>query len=319
MNLKSFLGVVEIRTKVASIIPLLLGTIYAVYRFNKFEAWNFLLFFGALILIDMVTTALNNYFDFRRANKKHGYNYEKHNAIVRDNLKESVVLSFIITMFLVSTGLGVLLALRTNLIVLSVGALSFLIGICYSFGPVPISKTPFGEMFSGFFMGFVILFLSVYIHIYNLDIVTMNLNLHDFLLDFHMSIKEIIYIFLFAVPPMCGIANIMLANNICDITDDIANSRFTLPVYIGKKLSLLLFRGLFYIAFAAIILLVILKLIPVICLLALVTLLPIYKNINRFYKIQTKKETFSLAVKSFFILSLALILLFGGALLFKLF
>ena len=64
MNIKSFLGVVEIRTKVASIIPLLLGTIYAVHHFRKFEVWNFLTFFGALICIDMVTTALNNYFDF---------------------------------------------------------------------------------------------------------------------------------------------------------------------------------------------------------------------------------------------------------------
>jgi 1,4-dihydroxy-2-naphthoate polyprenyltransferase len=311
MGIKSFLGIVEIRTKIASVIPFLLGTIYAVYRFNKFDAVNFLLFFGALLFIDMTTTALNNYFDFKRANKKHGYNYEKHNTIVRDSLKESTVIALIGMLFIAATALGILLVVNTNLMVLLIGALSFLIGIMYSFGPVPISKTPFGELFSGFFMGFVIVFLSIYIHIYNQDIISLSIDNFD--LNFHMSIIEIMYIFILSIPTMCGIANIMLANNICDIADDIENKRFTLPVYIGKKKSLLLFRSLYYAAFGAIIILVVLKLIPIVCLIILLTFIPVNKNIKLFNEKQSKKETFPLAVKNFLIMSLPLLLLFGLA------
>lgn len=316
MGIKSFFGVVEIRTKIASIVPFLLGTIYAVYRFDKFNVINFLLFFGALLCIDMATTALNNFFDFRRANKKHGYNYEKHNTIVSDKLKQTTVVVLIVILLVMGTGLGILLVVNTNLIVFFVGALSFLVGICYSFGPIPISKTPFGEVLSGLFMGFVIVFLAIYIHIYNQGIVSISIiNLE---VIFKMSVLEIIYIFLFSILTMCGIANIMLANNICDIEDDVANRRFTLPVYIGKEHSLLLFRSLYYLGFIAIIIIVALKLVPPICLITLLTFIPVNKNINLFYKNQSKHETFPLAVKNFFMMSLPLIILFATVVLYKL-
>ncbi len=46
---------------------------------------------------------------------------------------------------------------------------------------------------------------------------------------------EFIVICLVSIPMIVGIANIMLANNICDLEEDIANKRHTLPYYIGKK------------------------------------------------------------------------------------
>ncbi len=49
MNLKSFLKLVEIRTKVASMVPLLLGTVYVLYHYHRFDFVNFLCFlFSAL-------------------------------------------------------------------------------------------------------------------------------------------------------------------------------------------------------------------------------------------------------------------------------
>lgn len=313
MIIKSFLGVVEIRTKVASIIPFLLGTLYEIYHFHDFNIGNFIIFFCALICVDMVTTALNNYYDFKRANKREGYNYEKHNAIVRDNLKESTVLAMILFLFTAAVSLGILLAFRTNIIVLLLGALSMAIGICYSFGPVPISRTPFGEMFSGFFMGFVILFLSIYIHIYNSQLAVLKISSGS--IDFHVILNEMLYILLLSVPCMCGIANIMLANNICDVPDDLENRRFTLPVFIGINNSLHLFRWLYYFSFIAIIALVILRIIPALCIIAVFTFILVYKNIGVFYLKQTKKETFPLSVKNFLMIAVTLIILFGLSLL----
>ena len=66
MKIRSFLKLVEIQTKVASMIPFILGTVYSLYRFNKFNALNFLLMFISLLTIDMTTTAVNNYMDYKR-------------------------------------------------------------------------------------------------------------------------------------------------------------------------------------------------------------------------------------------------------------
>lgn len=297
MKLTSFLKLVEIQTKVASVIPLLLGTAYTLYHYNKFNFINFLLFFCSLLLIDMTTTALNNYFDWKRANKRHGYNFEVHNSIEKYHLKERTVITVIWAMLLSAVAIGIIIVFRTNLVVLAVGALSFLIGICYSFGPLPISRTPLGEAFSGFFMGFVIFFLAVYIHVYDIGIFDYNIQGSDLLL--HIGILDVVSIFFVALPLLCGIANIMLANNICDVEDDIENGRHTLPVYIGKKNSIILFNALYYASYVDIFILVLFGILPALSLVTLLTLIPVFKGLKLFNSIQSKKDTFPVAVKSF--------------------
>ncbi|MDZ7548382.1 1,4-dihydroxy-2-naphthoate polyprenyltransferase, partial [Clostridium perfringens] len=96
-----------------------------------------------------------------------------------------------------------------------------------------------------------------------------------------------------------GISNIMLANNICDIEEDIVNERYTLPIYIGKEYALKVFKWLYYIGFIAIIIGVLLKVLPIVSIVTLLVLKVVQENINKFNKIQTKKDTFILAVKNF--------------------
>lgn len=310
MGIKSFLKLVEIQTKLASMIPFLLGTLYAVYHFKRFEVWNFIILFVSILAFDMFTTTLNNYYDYKRANRKHGYNYEKHNAITSHNLKEGTVIAVLAALLIVAVTAGLLLFSNTDFIVLLIGVLSFGTGTCYSFGPVPISRTPLGEAFSGFFMGFMIVFLSAYIHVHDMELVS--ILFHNSTITVKVDFIEILYIILLSVPTMFGIANIMLANNICDIEDDIENKRYTLPVYIGKNYSLLLFKSLYYISYAAIILMVVLKLVPVINLLALITFIPMNKNVKTFEAKQTKRDTFVVAVKNFMLICGVQVLLFAA-------
>jgi 1,4-dihydroxy-2-naphthoate octaprenyltransferase len=302
MSLKSFLKLVEIQTKVASIVPFLLGTVYSIYRFSSFNIKNFILMLISLLSIDMATTAINNYFDYKKANKKHGYNYEKHNAIVSYNLKESTVRIVIFSLLFIATLFGVLLFLNTDIIVLSLGAISFMVGIFYTYGPLPISRMPLGEVFSGFFMGFIIVFISSYIHIFEYNIV--DLSIIKGIINININIVEIIYIFLLSIPTVNGIANIMLANNICDIEDDIENKRYTLPIYIGKNKALNLFKILYYMIYIDIVILVILKILPIFSIAVLLTILPVSKNIKGFYEKQTKKDTFVLSVKNFLMINI---------------
>ncbi|NLK98359.1 1,4-dihydroxy-2-naphthoate polyprenyltransferase [Defluviitalea saccharophila] len=309
MRVSSFLKLVEIQTKVASVIPFALGTAYAVYRFNQFNVKNFFLMFISLISFDMVTTAINNYLDYKKANKTYGYGYESHNAIVRDKLKESDVVMTIFALLLTATAAGFMLYLNTNIVVLLLGMVSFLVGILYTFGPVPISRMPLGEIFSGFFMGFIIIFISTYIHVYNTDLVNILYEQSSLLIK--INVKELILIFLVSLPAVVGIANIMLANNICDVEDDIENKRYTLPIYIGRDKALNLFRALYYIAYVDIMLLILLKISPVFSFLILLTIIPVYKNIKVFMNKQTKKDTFVTAVQNFVLMNIPIALIFG--------
>ncbi|MDF2674194.1 MAG: 1,4-dihydroxy-2-naphthoate polyprenyltransferase, partial [Clostridiales bacterium] len=240
MTFKSFLKLVEIQTKVASVIPLFLGSIYALFRFNTFNLKNFIFMFLSLICFDMATTAINNFQDFKSANRKYGFGYESHNAIVKYNLKESSVLATILILLGLAITFGFLLFLNTNFVVLILGAISFIIGVSYSFGPIPISRTPFGEVFSGGFMGFMIPFIAIYIHVFDSNL--LNISIQGGLLNVQINILELLYIFLISMPAIVGIANIMLANNLCDIEDDIENKRYTLPIYIGKDNGLKVFK-----------------------------------------------------------------------------
>lgn len=313
MALSSFLKLVELQTKVASLIPFTLGTIYTLFHFEKFNTFNFIIMLISLLSFDMATTVINNYIDYKKAVKKNGYNYENHNAIVRDNLSERIVIFTFLFLFVLALITGIILYLNTNIIILILGGLSFLVGILYSFGPIPISRTPLGEIFSGFFMGFIIVFISIYIHIYNPDIATIALDRELIILK--VKIIEIIKIFLVSIPTVNGIANIMLANNICDIKDDIENRRYTLPIYLGKENSLQLFKYIYLFIYIDITILLILKIIPLVSILTLLTILPVYRNIQDFNKEQKKKTTFALSIKNFVLINLIYILTIASGIL----
>ncbi|WP_339243870.1 1,4-dihydroxy-2-naphthoate polyprenyltransferase [Paenibacillus sp. FSL F4-0243] len=312
MNIKSFLRFVELPTKVASMIPFLMGTLYALYRFEDFYVLRFGLMFVSLLSFDMATTAINNYYDFKKASKTHGYGYETHNAIVHFKLKESTVVATIVILQALAAGGGIALVTQTGLLVFLLGGLSFLIGILYSFGPIPISRMPLGELFSGLFMGFVIIFISAYIHT---DEHVVSLLLQNGWVSLNINIMEVLYLFWFSVPAILGIAGIMLANNICDIDEDVENRRYTLPVYIGRRNALVLFKYLYYVSYLDLVVLLILGINPILVLAILLTLIPLHRNIDLFKQKQEKASTFILAVKNFVLMNAARIAVLGAAVL----
>ncbi len=312
MAIRKFLKLVEIQTKAASMIPFLLGTIYALFRFHEFQVGHFVLMLLSLLSFDMATTAINNYYDFRKASKKHGYGYEVHNAIVKYNMNPGAVLAIIILLLTIAIGAGIVLFLETGLLILLLGGLSFAVGILYSFGPIPISRMPLGEIFSGLFMGFVIMFISAYIHVGEK---LASLTLEKGIVLLQVQLVEVVLIFLVSIPAILGIANIMLANNICDLEEDIENKRYTLPVYIGRNRALQLFRILYYAAYADMLVLFFMGVSPLLLVLALLTLIPVRKNIRKFSEMPTKQFTFALAVQNFVLTNLARIAVLGLAVL----
>ena len=297
MTTSSFMKLVEIRTKVASVIPFIVGSLYALYAFESFDIINALLMFASMFIFDMTTTAINNYIDYVRALQKHGYGYEIHNAIGAHGLDTKQVRHIIYIMLGISALLGILLVMRTNKIVLILGMISFAIGIAYTFGPLPISRTPFGELFSGVAMGLILTFISIYVHIFDKNILTFDIM--NGIASITLVIKPLINIFLVCLPLMCCIANIMLANNLCDVREDIVNKRYTLPVYIGNPKGVRLWCTLYYVSYLAIIICVVLKILPITALLVLLTLPAVHRNMAIFKERQIKRETFACSIKNF--------------------
>jgi 1,4-dihydroxy-2-naphthoate octaprenyltransferase len=312
MMIRRFLDLVEIKTKVASMIPFLMGTVYAIFHFHTFNGYHWLLMLVSLLSFDMATTAINNYYDYKKAVRTHGYGYEMHNAVVRYGMKERSVVLLIAVLLFLAIGAGIMLVFETGLLIFLLGGLSFCVGILYSFGPIPISRMPLGELFSGLFMGFVIIFISTYIHVPGDQLVSLTIDSNLFV---HLDIQlvEVLLVFGVSIPAILAIANIMLANNICDVEDDMENRRYTLPVYIGKPNALVLYRYIYYAAYLDIFVLFYLRVHPVLLLLLLCTLIPVHRNIKRFESLQTKKDTFILAVRNFVLINVTRIIVLALA------
>ncbi|SEL18015.1 1,4-dihydroxy-2-naphthoate octaprenyltransferase [Carnobacterium iners] len=312
MTLTVFLKLVEIQTKIASLFPFLLGALFSRTYFKSFNLVNTLMFFTAMLLFDRTTTAINNLIDYQKA-KDNTYKKEV-NIIGQQNISEKIVIRIIIIMLSIASLLGLWLVYQTTILLLFMGGACFIIGIFYTFGPVPISRMPLGEILSGLVMGFGIFFITVYVNIESSVLLDLVFQGTTFLLiGNYLAIAKIAFV---SLPTVFLIANIMLANNICDLNQDIGNHRYTLPFYIGKKNAVLLFNLLMYVSYVIIILVVAFKLMHPLVLLILVTVIPIKKNLHEFNQEQIKEKTFSVAIKNISIFSGAEVLLLTASLLF---
>ncbi len=302
MTIKAFIDFVEIRTKVASMLPFLIGIFYTLYRYQTFKVMHVAVFGICLLCVDMGTTALNNYMDYKKAVAREGYNYEEHNAVVSHGINEKRAKKVIGLLFAVSVLFGLILAIMTDVVILILGVFAFAIGIAYSYGPIPISRTPLGEFFSGILMGTLIFFVTVYCQVYTngyIIIQMLGTSLHLII-----DTQEVLVLIFVSLPLTCYISNIMLANNLSDMEEDIKEQRYTLPYYLGRERALILFQGLAYIPFVLIILYAFFQIIPASSILVLILVKTIYDRVEQFKKKQTKRETFVLAVKNFVVFAI---------------
>ncbi len=304
--MKKFLRFVEIQTKVASVIPFLIGTLFAVYTGATINLINMGLMFISLLCIDMATTGLNHYKDYKKAVLKEGYHYEVHNPMGQGAVTAKGAKIILACLLAIGAIGGLILFLRTDYIVLILGAISFGIGVTYSAGPLPASRTVLGELFSGSFMGGLIPFISFYIHIYKSKPISLTYAEGNFAAS--LNISEILPVIWLSLPLIFLIANIMLANNICDVKEDFVNKRYTLPISMGVEKSIILFKVLNLLSVLSILAGVAFKIIPLFMLTILVGIPILYKQTMTFSKNPVKGETFVNAVKNFVLTGLLIII-----------
>ena len=275
-TLQKFKALVQIQTIIISALPYIIGSVMASYYYHNFNLVYSLWLFLAVICFHLAVNGHNQYTDYTRYKQNHITSYN--NILEKFNITKSWARKIIIILTLISAIIGITLSIKVGWIIFLIGILSYLIGYCYSGGPSPILKTPFGEPASGITMGYNITFLGLYINMYNV---------HPF--DNFFWAKAIIV----AGPAIFVIANVMLANNICDVAEDVKIGRKTLPYYTGRKTALTILCGYYVLAYIFLILGIVLKYLPVITLGSLLTIPLVYHTTKTFVKNPHKESTFT--------------------------
>lgn len=281
MSIKIFFELVEMKAKTASVLPFLIGLCYSYYHYGVLHFGYVTIYFIAMFIFNMAVDILDNYNDYLNATDVHDYK-EKTNVIGRENLSLSLIRWMITLMVIVSAGIGIWLASQVGWPLLWMGLYCYLVGIFYSSGPKPLSSLPLGEFFSGFTMGMMIALITVYLNAFEV---------------FEWQAQELLNIAVIALPNTMWIANLMLANNICDLEEDRHNKRYTLVHYLGKSKALQLFIVLNIIAFISIGASVVLGIAPKTVLLSYLIVPFVWKQTTIFLKKQEKLVTFQTAIK----------------------
>ena len=285
-TLKRLLSYVEIKTKITSVLPFLMTMAYLFSSGYRIDPLRSAVFFAGMFFFDLTATTVNNYADTKKNHQTLQFSRGKAKAIT-------------LLLLVISIALGLWLVFLTDAVILFLGALCFFFGVFYSYGPVPLSHGPYGEIVSGFFYGAVIPAIIVYV---NDPARLLSYSLSTEALSVQVNIAPTIGLILLAVVPFCLTANVMLANNICDVERDVQVGRYTLPHYLGRA-SLHLFAFFYYAAYLSVVVLTVLRYLSPLSYLLLITLWPVQRNIRRFFERQIKEETFILAIQNFILIS----------------
>lgn len=275
--MQRFKALVQAQTTLLTILPLLLGAIMAAYYYHHVNLGETFLLMLSAICFHLAVNGHNQLSDYRRYQNSTTIQDSTNNIIKRFAISipwAYSVLGILLLIFLIS---GLYLAYLSGWPLLLLGGSSFLIGYCYSGGPYPLLKTPLGELASGLAMGLNITLLGVYINIYNAPT-------YD---NWFWLTGSIV-----SLPAVFTIANIMLANNICDKDEDVVIGRKTLAYYLGTKHSLTLLQINYVFSYLGLILSAILGYLPWLILLSLFTVKSDYQLVQGFVKAPNKVTTF---------------------------
>lgn len=289
-----FLEFVEIRTKIASFFPMIIGFLWTAYYFKAFNWTNSIIFFTAATIFDMAVTAINNTLDYHKAVNQDYKN--KENVIGKYGLNFKAMVRIIFVLLTISIGLSLILVFLTDPLLLLIGGLMYFIGVIYTFGPLPISRTPYGEIFSSLTMGFGITFLAVYMTAFDQLLVS---HWSGQSVELFIGWFDIMMIFWFSLPQVFLTANIMLANNTRDLDTDISNHRWTLVYYIGRPKAIQLYQFMSVMPWLAILTYILAGLLPWWSIVAFGVIYYHYPSVQRYKERIPQPIAFKESIQSF--------------------
>ncbi|GAB2026696.1 1,4-dihydroxy-2-naphthoate polyprenyltransferase [Lactovum odontotermitis] len=293
MNFKIFSELIELKAKTASIFPFLLGFAYSLYHYQRVNPIPLAIYFIAMFLFNCFVDIWDNYCDYHKAVDTADYQ-KNTNIIGRENLSIKLIQGLLAFFFFTSLILGLIVAALTGWPVFVLGLICYAVGVFYAGGPKPLSSLPVGEPLSGLTMGYLIFLICVYINSYTV---------------FSWNAATLLQTLLIALPNVLLIANLMLANNTCDLAEDQSNHRFTIVHYIGRGNAVRWWGTAIALSFLAIAAAVLLKILSPVMLLIFVILPLIISFAKPYLKKQVKRETFICSVKILMVFQLVQVIL----------
>ncbi|XOW22454.1 UbiA family prenyltransferase [Lactococcus lactis] len=305
MTLKTFFNFTRIQTLPAALLSRLLAVFFLLVLWN-FHFWPTLLFFIGLASINLFVSAWNNLMDYQKALDPE---YKKWNIIVAKSINPKLALNICLALLAIDVVVGLIVLFLTNLAILPIGGLCFLIAIFYTYGPFFFSFS-FGRILAVFADSLV--FPCCLINSYDKGYFFINFD-RNWFMTWTWDFKILLPILLVGL--MCFVQNfnIMFSDNICDLEQDIRNERYTLPYYLKIPRSLKVFTGLYLFAGLCILIAIALGILPIWSLIMGIIALKVIPNIKKFRAKQSKSETFHLQIDNLMLFnaSLALTLLLG--------
>lgn len=292
MTFRQFWKLIEPHSKILSILPTIMGISYAAVYFGQVNWLNSLIFFAGALLFDMTTSAINNIMDYHKGTTDEYV--ETSNLVGRHGMNPKITEIVVISMLILSTVIGIILVIRTGWLLLLMGMFCFGVGVFYTYGPLPLSRLPFGEFFAGFTMGFLIPLIAIFVNVDQSQLLEMTIN--QGYLSFHFQIINSLAVILVCVLPTATIAGVELANNLSDYDEDLINDRKTLAMYISRSAALNLFKLLVFIGYGTTILAVVLRFLPWPTLILFATLPRVIKLTKIFLAEQKKHKTFIFSI-----------------------
>lgn len=281
ITFKQFWELSEIYTAPLNLFIILLGVSTANFISQLSLSKDLLIFIGIILCFHLSVNIFNHWMDYQHASDIHFK--EKTNIIGRDHLSLSSVKRYFYTFLILATLLGIYLVNQTTIVIGILGIFGFYIGLFYSYGKYPINSLVIAETVTSIASGFFITFIAFYLAIS-----------HQVILNFQV----ILSLFFISLPLVLSMFNNLLANNTCDLEEDINNGRKTLVFYIGKKYAVTLLVALTIFSYFWLGVLVYLKLAPIVTL-GLIFLLPAtLRELQKYIAYQDKKETFPIVLKT---------------------
>jgi len=168
---------------------------------------------AATLAVDMGTTAFNNYYDYWRGTDRFREVDEKDKVVARAEVEPGFAFRSAVWCYAAAIVFGLLLSLRGNPWVIPAGALCMAVGFFYTGGPLPLSRTPFGELFAGGCLGLALFAIACGVWSIPFDAGVLRAGL----------------------PSFFWVAAILAVNNTCDIEGDRAAGRKTFSILAGSK------------------------------------------------------------------------------------
>lgn len=219
-------------TLTASFVPVFTGTAMALADGNM-RLPLFVLMLIASLLIQAATNMFNEYYDYVRGlDTKDSVGIG--GTIVRDGVAPKFVRNLAFLFYLLATLIGVYICLESSWWIAAIGVICMMVGYFYTAGPLPIAYTPLGELFSGFFMGPVIIMITYFIQ-------TDSFSWSHFFVSISVGFL---------------IGAINMSNNIRDREGDKEHGRRTIAILLGPVRAIHFLGAMFVIAFVWIVVLV---------------------------------------------------------------